>query len=53
MPVDGRPASAASVRSYRTSFERDEDPISEGGLWLNGRADGIDWCDVNTRGGLA
>jgi hypothetical protein len=53
MPVEGRPASAASVRSHRTSFELDEDPISEAGLWLNGRADGIDWCDVVTRGGVA
>ena len=34
------------VRSYRTSFQTDEDPISEGGIWLNGRTDGIDWADV-------
>jgi hypothetical protein len=53
MPVEGRPASAASVRSHRTSFELDEDPISEDGLWLNGRTDGVDWCDVVTRGGVA
>jgi len=41
------------VRSYSTRFELDEDPISEGGLWLNGRKDAIDWCDVITRGGMA
>jgi hypothetical protein len=41
------------VRSYRTNFEKDEEPISEGGLWLNGRRDGIDWCDVLTRNGVA
>ena len=41
------------VRSYATSFATDEVPLSEGGLWLNGRADGIDWCDVITKDGLA
>jgi hypothetical protein len=41
-----RPVSGTLVRSYRTHFEKDEQPISEGGMWLNGRADGIDWCDV-------
>jgi hypothetical protein len=40
-------------RSYRTSFELDEVPLSEGGLWLNGRKDGIDWADVVTRNGVA
>ena len=41
------------VRSYLTRFELDEETISEGGLWLNGRKDGIDWCDVLTRNGVA
>ena len=40
-----------SVRSYRTSFPATENPISEGGIWLNGRTDGIDWADVITRNG--
>jgi len=39
------------VRSYSTDFPLDEHPISEGGLWLNGKADGIDWADVVTKGG--
>ena len=30
------------VRSYRTTFQTNENPISEGGIWLNGRKDGID-----------
>jgi hypothetical protein len=47
-PIEGR-----LVRSYSTRFESDEEPISEGGLWLNGRRDGIDWCDVLTRNGVA
>lgn len=41
------------TRSYRTDFGKDEDPISEGGRWLNGRADGIDWIDVVSSGGVA
>jgi hypothetical protein len=41
------------VRSYLTTFPADETPISEGGLWLNGRRDGIDWCDVLTNDGVA
>jgi hypothetical protein len=44
---------AASVRSYRTTFQSDESPISEGGIWRNGRKDGVDWADVVTAGGMA
>jgi hypothetical protein len=40
-------------RSYHTSFERDEAPLSESGLWLNGKKDGIDWADVLVKNGLA
>jgi hypothetical protein len=40
-------------RSYRTDFELDENPLSEGGLWLNGKTDGIDWADVITKHGGA
>jgi hypothetical protein len=40
-------------RSYRTDFKLDEDPISEGGMWINGKRDGIDWADVITKNGLA
>lgn len=43
----------APVRSYSTRFELDEDPISEGGMWINGRSDGIDWIDVVTKDGVA
>jgi hypothetical protein len=41
------------VRSYKTEFARNETPISEGGAWLNGRRDGIDWCDILVRDGVA
>ena len=41
------------MRSYRTEFARDETPISEDGAWLNGKADGIDWSDVEVTDGVA
>src|SRR5215468_10190178 len=41
------------VRSYKTEFKKNESPLSEGGLWLNGRKDGIDWCDVLVKDGIA
>jgi predicted RNA-binding protein len=40
------------VRSYSTDFPLAEDPVSEGGIWLNGKADGIDWTDVLTKHGV-
>lgn len=48
-----RPIKGTLVRSYSTGFEEDEEPISDGGRWLNGRKDGIDWCDVLTMDGHA
>jgi hypothetical protein len=41
------------VRSYSSRFPADEEPISEGGVWLNGKTDGVDWADIVTKGGLA
>jgi len=41
------------VRSFTTRFELDEDPISEGGNWLNGAKDGVDWFNVITKNGVA
>lgn len=41
------------ARSYRTHFAADEDPLSEGGMWINGGRDGIDWVDVITSNGVA
>ena len=49
--TDPRPPKGRAVRSYRTSFPANENPISEGGIWLNGRRDGIDWADVITSNG--
>ncbi len=39
--------------TFKTSFNTDENPISENGNWINGRASGIDWSDVSTLNGLA
>jgi hypothetical protein len=39
--------------SYSTHFQVDENPISEGGKWINGGKDGIDWYNVITKNGVA
>ena len=52
-PTDPSGAGRAPVRSYSTLFEVDEDPVSEGGMWLNGGKDGIDWANVVTANGVA
>ncbi|MGC2518239.1 MAG: hypothetical protein WA373_03925 [Burkholderiales bacterium] len=41
------------TQSYTTSFPLTENPISEGGRWINGGAAGLDWTDVSTTPGLA
>jgi hypothetical protein len=46
-------APAATHGPYTTDFSRTENPISEGGIWLNGHADGLDWTDVRTTPGFA
>jgi hypothetical protein len=40
-------------RVYTTKFPLTENPISEGGIWINGQAVGLDWHDVSTTPGLA
>ena len=40
-------------RSYTTAFPLTENPISEGGNWINGQTDGLDWHDMSTTPGLA
>jgi hypothetical protein len=41
------------VHSYTTNFPGVESPISEGGRWINGGTNGIDWTDVWSLGGKA
>ena len=47
------PASKGTHGSYTTSFAVAENPISEGGNWINGKAVGFDWSDIATTSGLA
>jgi hypothetical protein len=42
-----------SGRSYSTEFAAAENPLSEGGAWINGAATGVDWCNIQTSRGLA
>ncbi len=46
-------ATTSAIRVYSTNFPRTENPISEGGAWINGLTDGLDWGDVQTTSGLA
>jgi len=39
--------------SYTTAFPASENPISEGGAWVTGKALGINWSDVRTTPGQA
>lgn len=49
------PASSPSggPRTFTTHFPGTENPISENGKWINGKALGLDWADVETVPGLA
>jgi hypothetical protein len=38
---------------YTTKFPLTENPISDGGNWINNKAVGLDWADVQTTPGLA
>jgi hypothetical protein len=44
---------AIGRRVYSTNFPLTENPISEGGKWINGGTTGLDWSDVRTSPGLA
>ncbi len=41
------------VTSYSTDFKLKENPISEGGRWISGKTEGLDWGDVSTSPGYA
>lgn len=43
-----RPSSGGSASgSYSTTFGSTENPISEGGLWINGETTGLDWSNCS------
>ena len=37
-------------RTYSTTFPATEDPLSDGGQWIDGGTTGVDWHDVQTSG---
>jgi hypothetical protein len=43
----------ATQRTYTTKFPLVENPVSEGGNWINGGVAGLDWTNVRTASGLA
>ena len=43
----------ARAAGYSTNFSVTENPISEGGKWINGKAVGLDWNDVQSVPGKA
>jgi hypothetical protein len=45
--------SNSSRRPYITNFPLSQNPISEGGNWINGQTVGLDWANVQTTPGLA
>ncbi len=46
-------AAVATAQTYTTSFPLTENPISEGGEWINGGVVGLDWTNVQTTPGFA
>lgn len=46
-------AARALALTYSTAFPATENPISQGGIWVNGLATGLVWSDVRTTPGLA
>ena len=45
--------SALAGNFYTTSFSGTENPLSEGGSWLNGHTDGSSWTDMRKTPGFA
>jgi hypothetical protein len=41
-----------SVKTYSSNFPLTENPVSEGGIWINGLTEGIDWADCVTANGM-
>jgi chitodextrinase len=48
-----RTQSFSSAPYYSTNFQDVGSPLSDNGMWLNGRQVGVDWTDVWTLPGLA
>jgi hypothetical protein len=48
-----RAVQAQGGRSYTTNFSLTENPMSEGGNWINGQTVGLDWKNFRTTAGFA
>lgn len=46
-------AGVAGAQSYTTNFPLTENPIAEGGKWINGGVVGLDWNNIATTTGFA
>lgn len=46
-------ASTGTHGTYTTKFPLTENPISEGGNWINGQTAGLDWANIRTTPGFA
>ena len=54
LPVEAPfPVPSGERHSYTTNFSATEQPLSDRGKWITGRASGLDWADVRTGVGLA
>lgn len=49
----GGSVGAQGGRTYTTNFSLTENPMSEGGMWINGQTAGLDWKNFRTSGGIA
>lgn len=47
------PPPPGSGQSYAASFTATENPLSQGGRWVNGFTQGLDWSDMASASGLA
>ena len=50
LPTGPPPGPDPRKSSFQTTFPLDENPIAEGGEWVNGQLLGLDWSDVRTNG---
>lgn len=48
--ADWEPIPAIGLKSFSTTFSLTESPMSEGGVWTQGLATGLDWTNVDTNG---
>jgi len=58
LSVDGSnpvatPCQTAPVNGYSTNFSLTENPLSEGGKWVNGKVTGLDWNTPQSASGKA